>query len=141
MAFGLTAVTSLLVGGTFWLRLLGGIFLLYLGVQTMRARPAERPAEVSGRGLIGAYLSTLVLTIANPLTVLSFVGIFAGLGIGTGGYSGALLLVLGVFLGSAAWWLLLSGGVSLLRARITPAVLGWVNRCSGHSLSPQGWAP
>lgn len=132
-AVGLTAVTERLIGLSFWLQLLGGLFLCYLGVRTLRERPAERPAEADGRGLVGAYLSTLALTITNPATILAFLAIFAGLGVAddAGGYGDAGLLVLGVFLGSALWWLLLSGGVSLLRARVTPRVLRWVNIGAG----------
>jgi putative LysE/RhtB family amino acid efflux pump len=70
------------------------------------------------------------------MTILSFAGIFAALGVAdTGGdLSAAALLVLGVFIGSAAWWLLLSGGVGLLRERLTSGVLSWTNRLSGTIL-------
>src|SRR3712207_2953311 len=79
-AFGLTLITDFLLGGASWLRLVGGAFLLYLGIKTFLARPAERAAEVRGGGLPGAYASTLFLTLTNPTTILSFVAIFAGLG-------------------------------------------------------------
>jgi threonine/homoserine/homoserine lactone efflux protein len=130
-AFGLTAISSVLVDGQVWLKLVGGAFLIYLGARTFRAAPAERPAEARGGGLLAAYGSTLLLTLANPLTLLSFAAIFAGFGIGSLGISAALTLVLGVFLGSAAWWLALSGGVSLLRARFDANAMRWVNRFSG----------
>jgi len=85
------------------------------------------------RFFIGAYISTFLLTLTNPLTILSFAAIVAGLGIGDAGgdYGAAALLVLGVFAGSALWWLILSGGASVLRLRLTPASLRWVNRVSG----------
>ena len=132
-AFGLTAVSTLLVSQAVCLRVVGGLFLLYLGARTWLARPGDRPAAVAGRGLAGAYASTLFLTLTNPMTILSFVAIFAGLGLGdTGGdYRTATLLVVGVFVGSALWWLLLSGGVSLFRGRLTPTRLVWVNRLAG----------
>lgn len=67
------------------------------------------------------------------MTIFSFMGIFAGLGLAAapGAYGRATALVLGVFGGSAAWWLLLSGGVSLARGRIGPGTLRWVNRVAG----------
>jgi threonine/homoserine/homoserine lactone efflux protein len=138
--FGLTAVASLLIGQTFWLRLIGGLFLCYLGVRTALAGPASRAADVGGRGLAGAYASTLVLTLTNPTTILSFVAIFAGLGVANAGgdYGAAGALVLGVFAGSALWWLLLSGGVGLLRGLITPALLRWVNRLAGSIIALAG---
>lgn len=134
-ALGLSAVSSLLLGQQRWLALLGGLFLLYLGARTLVSRPAEQAAQASGgAGLLGAYLSTLALTITNPATILAFLGVFAGLGLasGAGGSAeGAALLVAGVFCGSALWWLLLSGGVSLLRGRLDARALLWVNRASG----------
>ena len=134
--FGLTFVSSFLISQEAALRLVGGLFLAYLGLKTFRAQPAENPAQAQAGGLPGAYLSTFLLTLTNPLTILSFAAIFAGLGVhrAADGYGAALLLVSGVFLGSAAWWLLLSGGVSLLRGALTPARLRWINRLSGAVL-------
>lgn len=131
--FGLTFISSFLVDQQTWLRLVGGAFLCYLGVKTLLAKPAEEAAEVKGANLLGAYASTFLLTLTNPMTILSFAAIFAGLGIAeTGGdYASAAILVLGVFAGSALWWLLLSGGVSLFRSRFTPQASVWVNRVSG----------
>jgi threonine/homoserine/homoserine lactone efflux protein len=133
--FGLTVVSGLLISQQGWLRLIGGLFLLYLGARTFLARPAEQAALVGGRaGLAGAYASTFALTLTNPATILSFVAIFAGLGLASeasGSYAEATLLVLGVFVGSALWWMLLSGGVSLLRSRVDTRALVWINRASG----------
>jgi threonine/homoserine/homoserine lactone efflux protein len=131
-------VSGALVESQTWLRLGGGIFLCYLGARTFLARPAERAAPATARGLAGAYASTLVLTLTNPMTILSFVAIFAGLGITAGGYASASALVAGVFAGSALWWLLLSGGVGLVRARVRPSGLAWVNRLSGAVIAAFG---
>jgi threonine/homoserine/homoserine lactone efflux protein len=132
-AFGLTLVTAFLVGHQLWLGIIGGAFLIFLGVKTFRTPPAQQAAEVEQGTLSRAYLSTFVLTLTNPMTILSFVAIFAGAGLATqaAGASGAALMVLGVFIGSATWWLLLSGGVSLLRGRIDGRVMTWVNRGAG----------
>lgn len=131
-AFGLTVISGALVGAQVGLRLVGGLFLCYLGIRTLLARPAGVAAAASGQGLIGAFASTLLLTLTNPITILSFAALFAGLGVGSTGYTGAATLtVLGVFLGSAFWWLLLSGGVSLLRQRFDLRAMRWVNRLSG----------
>jgi len=131
-AFGLTAISDFLVGQKFWLGLIGGIFLCYLGVRTFISKPAEQAANVQGRGLTGAYASTLFLTLTNPMTILSFIAVFAGVGFGTGkSYGNASILVLGVFVGSAAWWLILSSGVGLLRSRVNANWMRTVNRLSG----------
>lgn len=139
-AFGLTAISSLLVAGGFWLRLVGGVFLLYLGVRTLLAKPAAVSATmIAGRGLLASYATTVLLTLTNPATIISFAAIFAGLGVGStvgagGGYGAAALLVLGVFAGSGVWWLILSGAVAGLRARFRAGALVWVNRVSGAVL-------
>lgn len=132
-AFGLTYVSSILIGQQQWIRLIGGLFLCYLGIRTFMAKPAAEPSSAAGIGLPGAYISTFFLTLTNPMTILSFAAVFAGLGIGSaaGDYSSAALLVLGVFLGSGLWWLLLSGGVSLFRTKLQPRALRWVNTISG----------
>jgi threonine/homoserine/homoserine lactone efflux protein len=132
-AFGLTALTDRLVGAGMWIRVIGGAFLLYLGVRTLLARPGDRAAAASGSGLAGAYFSTFVLTLTNPMTILSFLAVFAALGLGSTHPEplAAVSLVLGVFLGSALWWLGLSGVVSTLRSRFDARALRWVNIGSG----------
>lgn len=140
--FGLTAVADLLVGHSQIMQLLGGLFLCYLGVSTLRADPATTAAQVSGRGLWGAYISTLVLTLTNPATILSFIAIFAGLGLvgSSQSWGASLALVLGVFLGSALWWLCLSWGVTLFSQKLTPPRLKWLNRLAGAAIFAFGVA-
>lgn len=132
-AFGLTAITDLLVAWRQPLAIGGGLFLLWLAWKTFRAVPGEAAMTVDGdrRGLPGAYLSTLGLTLTNPMTILSFAALFVGLGVTAGDALGASLLTLGVFLGSAAWWVILTAAVGALRTRITPVWLRRVNIVSG----------
>ena len=132
-AFGLTLVSSAMVRQQEWLRLVGGIFLCYLGFRTFLAKPGETAPSQGSRGILSAYSSTFFLTLTNPLTILSFAAIFAGLGLASSSddYLAATLMVLGVFCGSATWWLLLSGSVGLLRQRVSPTMMIWINRISG----------
>jgi threonine/homoserine/homoserine lactone efflux protein len=136
--FGLTLVSDFLVDQQVWLRLVGGVFLLYLGVKTFLSKVAKEAAPVKGVGLAGAYASTLFLTLTNPMTILSFVGIFAGMGLAESSTRGAALTVLGVFLGSALWWLALSGVVGLFQDRVGQGLLRWVNRISGAVIAGFG---
>jgi threonine/homoserine/homoserine lactone efflux protein len=143
--FGLASLAGLLLAWQMELRLVGGLFLLYLGWRTWLTPPAAEQARVrpSRAGLLGDYLSTLALTLTNPVTILAFLGIFAGLGLagGAGDFTAAGALVLGVFAGSLLWWLLLAGGVGLLRRRLSPMVLRWINLASGLLIAGFGiWA-
>jgi len=131
-AFGLGAITDILVGGQRILGLVGGAFLLWLAWRTARPEPTEPAATPEPKsGLPSAYLSTLGLTLTNPMTILSFAALFAGLGIAPGNVGGAASLTLGVFIGSSAWWLVLTSVVGALRSRLTKAWLGRINVASG----------
>lgn len=138
--FGLTTITTFLVHQQMWIRLVGGLFLLYLGIKTLLTKPAERAATAQGGNLLGAYLSTLALTLTNPTTILSFTAIFMGLGIGStgGNYITAIQVVLGVFLGSTCWWLILTGSIGLLHGKFPQRWLRWLNRCSGAIIAVFG---
>jgi len=131
--FGLTFISTLLIRQQVWFRIVGGLFLCYLGLKVFLSRPTEQTASAKGNGLIGAYASTFFLTLTNPMTILSFAAIFAGLGVAStsGNYISASVLVLGVFSGSALWWLLLSGGVAFFQTKFNIRELKWVNRISG----------
>ena len=131
-AFGLTAISGALVGLRAWLALAGGLFLCGLGVRTFRSTAATQAVPIQGRGLLPAYLSTVFLTLTNPMTLLSFVAVFAGLGLGAApDYLAAGAWVSGVFIGSALWWLLLSSGASSLQSRVGSAGARALNRVSG----------
>ena len=139
-AFGLTVISTFLMSQHLWIRLLGGIFLLYLGIKTFMKRPAEKAAVARAHNFPGAYLSTFLLTLTNPTTILSFIAIFAGIGVGgaSKSYLSATTVVCGVFLGSAIWWVILTTCISLLRTRFTSRWLLWINRCSGIGITVFG---
>jgi threonine/homoserine/homoserine lactone efflux protein len=132
-AFSLAFISNILINQQGWIRLIGGVFLCFLGLKIFLRSPATQAARVKGHDLFSNYASTFFLTLTNPMTILSFAAIFAGLGVGseTANYLFAGTLVLGVFIGSALWWLILSSGVSLIGKKIESRRLQWVNRISG----------
>ncbi|OJU80679.1 MAG: lysine transporter LysE [Chlamydia sp. 32-24] len=132
-AFGLTVISNFLLAGQFWFRFIGGVFLIYLGWKTFVAKPASETSNVSHTTLLNDFISTFFLTITNPMTILSFLAVFAGLGLSNvnGDYFQAGALVVGVFLGSAAWWLVLSEGITLFRKKVSQKVMIWINRIAG----------
>lgn len=132
-AFGLTIISNFLLAGQFWIRLIGSLFLLYLGSKTFIAKPASQSKNIPHTTLVNDFVSTFFLTITNPMTILSFLAIFAGLGLSNiqGDYTQSSALVLGVFLGSAIWWLILSEGMTLFRKKVSQNVMTWINRIAG----------
>jgi threonine/homoserine/homoserine lactone efflux protein len=139
-ALGITLISGFLVAHQIALRLFGGIFLCYLGYKIYHTRPRTQlpPSNVSG--LFSAYATTFVLTFSNPVTILSFVAIYAGWGVESlrGHYFGAAVLSLGVFLGSSLWWILMFTGLSLFHDIFSARVLGVVHKVSGSIVAGFG---
>jgi threonine/homoserine/homoserine lactone efflux protein len=147
-ALGLTLIQPFLQRQGHWLSLCGGLLLIVLGLLEWRAC-ARAPAGTGpgGSSLFGCFFSTVLLTLANPQTVLSFAAVMAGLGvtgegpghIGDGqGVAAFLQFVAGVMAGSFAWWTILTVGVGLVRHRLGAGTLMWLNRLSGTALAAFG---
>lgn len=133
--FGFVAASDQLASLSQWLSLVGALFLAYLGLKALAARPADKAAEtkVAGGSLLVAFASTLLLTLTNPMTILAFLAVFASLGVaaGEGSDVAAATVVLGVFLGSLLWQTSLAFAASLGRRYMTEHLLLWINRGSG----------
>jgi threonine/homoserine/homoserine lactone efflux protein len=137
-AFGLTAITNVLVGGRALLGLVGGAVLVALAMRTMSSRPSEVAVTTDRHGLGAAFASIFGLTMTNPMTILSFASVFAAAGLAGRGGAEAALLTFGVFGGSLAWWGILTAVVARLRSRVTVRGLTWINRISGFALGVFG---
>lgn len=135
--FGVASVSALLISYRLWLELFGGAALCIMGYGILKS-PLRKPRRtVEGVGSLGqAFASTLLLTLANPVTILSFIAVFASLGLDRAarGYFGVPILGAGVFCGSMAWWSILSSTVSSAGTRISLRVLGVINFLSGFVL-------
>lgn len=131
-AFGITFISDMLVSQRVWIRLVGGVFLLYLGVRIFRKLPANPDISVNSNGILKSYLSAFLLTLTNPLIIIVFIAVFAALGLENEAiiFSGSAL-VLGVFVGSFLWFLSLSSGVMLFRKKMDMVGLKWANRVAG----------
>jgi threonine/homoserine/homoserine lactone efflux protein len=137
--FGLTYLRDWLLAYQDWFGLAGGIFLLACGLKSLVLRRARDPEPLGGERLLGAYASTFALTIANPITLLSFAVIFAKVGAAAAaGFAEVAVLVGGVFLGSLLWWLGLSFGIASVRHMAGDIVMLWINRVSGAILLSSG---
>ena len=134
-AFGLTAVTALLVSGHTLLGLVGGVVIAVLGVRTMLSRPTGPVTAAERPGMAGAFASIYALTMTNPLTIVLYAGVFAGIGLVAGSsFVDAAILTLAVWVGSTLWWVVLCSIVAWVRGRVSTTALLWVNRISGAAL-------
>lgn len=132
-AFGISYINSFFVREEIWLRLSGGVLLLYLGVRSYLAKPKEKMPAPGSKGLFSAYASTFLLTLTNPLTIIAFAAAFAGFGvIGPDGADfPAAVLVTGVFTGSTLWWFVLSSISSSYQKKFNSQGIRWLSRLSG----------
>lgn len=132
-AFGLTAATRFLLDYQLYLKIVGGFYLLYLGIKILMSKPSISTTQVRDTSLTAAYISAFLLTLTNPMTILMFAAIFTGFGIGgiNGDYYLSSTMVLGVFLGSLLWWLFLSSITTILRTTFDYRKLRFTNIGSG----------
>ncbi|MUT67389.1 LysE family translocator [Paenibacillus sp. NEAU-GSW1] len=139
-AAGFTAVMDLLTSQQQWIRLLGGLFLIYLGLQSFLAQAADERGDVkSSRSLAHASLTTFALTISNPLTIISFVGIFSAIEqTSTTGAGGAWWMMIGIWLGSMLWWTFLCIVIGSIRTVLNRSAMRWINLISGVVLLTYG---
>jgi len=139
-AFGLTAVMSALVDHADAIRVIGGIALVGLGATGVRKTLQHRRLRVAvvdePPGVVGAWLQTTALTLTNPATILSFIAMFAGIGIVKPGADvwSSLVLVLGVAVGSASWWFFLCGITNLVRGRLSDSAVNTINLAASGSI-------
>jgi len=137
-AFGISAVSDLLVSLSRPLGLIGGTVLLVVGLRTVRGAhipPAASPATM--RGLASAYGSILGLTLTNPLTILLYGALVVSVGV-PASTAGAASLWLGLALGSFAWWPILVPAVAVARSRVTPRLLRAITIASGAIIAVFG---
>jgi threonine/homoserine/homoserine lactone efflux protein len=131
-AFGLTFISDTLVSQRFWIRLVGGALLLFLGIRIFRALPKDPKIRINSGGVLRSYLTTVFLTLTNPLTIFAFLAVFAALGLDSElKYFSAAILVVGVFIGSCLWFLILSSGTILFKNKLDLDGLRWVNKIAG----------
>lgn len=131
---GLTVISTFLINQKFWIQIIGLFFLFHIGIKTIIKKDNDIEFKsVTDKGLLKDYFSTLILTITNPMTILFFIAVFAGLGLSVtiNGFYSIIQLVLGVFVGSCIWWLFLSGLTDRLKTRISKRILKKTDLLSG----------
>ena len=137
-ALGLTALSNFLIKQTSHIQFIGAVFLFYLGLKLLFKKPTNHLSKkFTEKSMAHALSTTYLLTLANPMTILSFIAIFAGLGLGTlhASVTQAVLLVAGITIGSALWWVFLTNFIArVLHKRINNVWLQRINILSGFVL-------
>jgi threonine/homoserine/homoserine lactone efflux protein len=137
-AFSITLVIDFLLREQFWIRVLGGLLLIAIGVLYYFRKPQTLEAG-KDEATHSDFVSTFLLTATNPTTVLSFIAVLATLGMKEQRTAlMTLLLVGGIFFGSMMWWTILTASVSALRSKINDGTMVWMNRVAGVAIGGFG---
>ena len=131
--FGVVAITSFLVGWRLLFQLIGGLFLCYLGINMLRVKEIREKEDRTQGSFWTIFTTTFFLTMTNPMTIISFIAMYAGIGVGASDSTllSACFVTGGVFSGSALCYLMISFFSSLFRENLTPSGVVWLNRMSG----------
>jgi threonine/homoserine/homoserine lactone efflux protein len=133
-AFSLTFVSDFLVAHKTLIRLIGAIVICALGIRTFFSRLTTRSESPDAGNLAADCVSTFVLTLMNPITLLAFTAVFAGVGIEHATHTLEGLLVAGVFSGAASWWLLITTFAGLFHLKISTENLRWLTKIAGIAI-------
>jgi threonine/homoserine/homoserine lactone efflux protein len=133
-AFSVSIVIGFLVREEFWIRLFGGILLIGIAGWYLSTKPRPMQAEEK-QSSHSDFVSTFLLTLTNPTTVLSYMAVLAVLRLAEprNGFL-TLLVVMGIFVGAMLWWLTLTGMVNRIRDKFTDKTLLWVHRVGGLAI-------
>lgn len=133
LLFGFSLFSELMSKCQFWLRLAGGLFLIYLGCRILFTKFSIKPKEKTSYNLLNDYFTTFIINLTNPITLISYFAIFSSYGFeeGEGVTAFTSFLLLGIFLGSAIWWAILSNGISYFKSKLNQEALRWINRIAG----------
>ena len=133
--FGLTFISDFMTDQQLYLRSIGGAFLIFVGIKVFYTNTIKQVRKQrSGKGkIIGEFLSVFFLTLSNPITIIFFGAVFAGIGL-VGEDSNThitFIITTSIFAGALLWWLSLSLIVNFFRHKIRLRSLWWINKIAG----------
>lgn len=134
-AYGLTMISGFLIEYQFFLRVVGGLFLLYLGIQTIMSKiPKTAEVKIKKHNLLANYFTIVALTIANPLTIILFLSIFAGFGFAQGQDIEPFFVTVGIGIGSVLAYVVLILIAAILKKKASDKALKNIHTVSGAML-------
>jgi threonine/homoserine/homoserine lactone efflux protein len=137
--FSISFIIEFLLKEEFWIRLFGGMLLIGIGIRYYFKEPKRLDEEREKDSPHAEFASAFLLNLTNPTTVLSFLAVLAVLGLGQH-YPRLLtfLLVLGIFAGAMAWWIILTLASNHFRDRFNDHAMLWMNRIAGLAIGGFG---
>ncbi|MDR0982546.1 MAG: LysE family transporter [Culturomica sp.] len=141
--FGIGFVMNMVQTHELLLQVIGGILLLVLGLTIYFGNPLKQiksRRKVSKKGLLGDFLTLFFLTVSNPVTVVVFMAIFAGTAVfgNTHSVFPEIMVIIGILIGGAAWWYLVSTVVNIFRKKFKLRLLMMINRIAGIVIAVLG---
>lgn len=124
-ALGVTAISHFLLEKVAVIKVIGGMFLLYLAYKEARAEPINSKISSQHKTLSKIAVEVFLLTLTNPMTILCFIGIFSIIGGGGNSIVELVIIVFGLFLGSMSWWFVLGSIVIKIKHKLPQA---WMNK-------------
>jgi threonine/homoserine/homoserine lactone efflux protein len=138
--FSITFVIDWMLREEFWIRIVGGLLLIAIGIVYWVKKPKSLK-DVGGESAHSDFVTTLLLALTNPTTVLSFLAVLAVLGLGESRPKTlTLFLVAGIFTGSMLWWIALALITGHFRERFDDRAVVWMNRIASFAISGFGVA-
>lgn len=118
-AFGMFGISAFLIKNTILFGILCGIYLIYVGYTTFLKKPEISKKSLKRRDFLQILVATFLVTISNPMSILSFIVIFAGLGVHPENFFCGVSLIVGIFVGAMIWWIILSFIGDLLKNKLS----------------------
>ena len=146
-AFGVAAIMDFIHHYQMGLRIVGGGMLLYGAWHTWHDMPKPPPepmalvkkviglgSDTNIWGVIKAGISSFAITLTNPVSIFAVLAVVATFS-RVESRLDAASIISGIFVGSAAWWATLSGGIALVRGHFTESRIVIVNRVTAAILA------
>ncbi|MEI6092551.1 MAG: LysE family transporter [bacterium] len=135
--FSFRAVTNIITEYSHIIKPIGCLAMILIGIKIFLSKTnMERIKVKDSKSLVGAFSSVFFLTITNPITVIFFIALFSGLGLNINDkdYFGIFVFIVGVLIGSAAWWLILCAVTGVVRHKISNKTISIINKISGTAI-------
>jgi threonine/homoserine/homoserine lactone efflux protein len=134
-AIGFTVIVSFINEQRFVISIIAGVIIIGVGFKVFLSNPVKdiRNKEKANKSLWRDYYSIFALTITNPYTIFICVAFLSSVNI-YGNFRPALapfFLILGVLVGTIAWWFFLSYFVSRFKEKIRLRVIVRINKVAG----------